>query len=160
MATDKNQALINYLITCPGIFKKPLYFNLAEPSDGIAQFITMSNDRAIDTAYIDGSINKLYSMTIICFVSITNKPIIKMEGVDNENIIDYSEIQTLVEWITEQNLKNSFPDFGNDCVVERIYTSSEQPRLDMIDNSVKPALAKYSFTVNVRYIDNTETIWN
>nr|DAG72223.1 MAG TPA: Minor capsid protein from bacteriophage [Caudoviricetes sp.] len=160
MAVDKNQALVDYLITCPQIFQKPLYFNLADPVDGIAQFVTMSNDRATQTPFIDGAVAKLYSLTIICFVSITNKPIIKIEGVDNENIIDYSEIQDLIQWITEQNKAKVFPNFGDKCIVDEVYTTSEQPRLDAIDNSMKPALAKYSFTVNVRYTDKTDVIWN
>lgn len=160
MATiDKNKALVDYLITCPDIFQKPLYFNLADPTDGIAQFVTMANDRATQTPFIDGAVDKMFSLTVICFVSITNKPIIKIEGVDNENIIEYSEIQQLIEWIAEQNNKKVFPDFGENCTVEEIYTAAEQPRLDLIDTTMKPALAKYSFTVNVKYVDKTNIIW-
>ncbi len=157
---DKNNALITFLLTCPDIYKKPLYFNLAEPQDGIAQFVTMSNDTATQIPFIDGSVAKRYSLTVICFVSISSRPIVKIEGVENENIIEYEEIQNLINWISAQNAAHNFPNFGESCVVEKIYSTAEQPRLDLIDNSVQPALAKYSFTINVEYIDNENKLWN
>lgn len=157
---DKNQAMIDYFLTCEPIFKSTLYFNFANIKDATKQFITQSNDVNIDKPFIDGAIQKRYSITITSFMSISNNPIIKVEGYSNENISDMVEVQTLIDWITEQNELKHFPDFGEGITVEDIKTTTSNPRLDSIDASTTPAIARYSFTVQVNYIDRTHIIWN
>jgi hypothetical protein len=156
---DKNQALIDYLLTCEPIYNSPLYFNFADAKNGINQLITLPNDKALDNEYIDGSVSKMYSLTIIVYLSIANKAIVKVAGVDNENVIDYSEVMALMEWIGEQNIKGNYPNFGDNCIVEKIETTSNAPRLDQINTTVTPPLATYSFTINVKYLDNTNKLW-
>jgi len=158
--TDKNQAMINYFLSCTPIYQSTLYFNFANTQDSAKQFITLSNDININTPYIDGAVRKRYSMTITSFTSISNNPIIKVAGYDNENISDLAEIQALIDWIAEQNEAEHFPDFGTGIVVEEIRTTTSNPRLDSIDATSTPAIARYSFTVQVDYIDLTKVIWN
>ena len=38
---DKNQATINYLLTCEPIYNTPLYFNFANIKDNVNQFLTL-----------------------------------------------------------------------------------------------------------------------
>ena len=99
-------------------------------------------------------------MTITSFTSISNNPIIKVAGYDNENISDLAEVQALMDWISTQNDSLHFPDFGTGIDVEEIRTTSSNPRLDAIDATSTPAIARYSFTVQVDYIDRTKVIWN
>ena len=157
---DKNQAMINYFLTCTPIYQSTLYFNFANIADAAKQFVTQSNDINLNTPYIDGAEKKRYSMTITSFTSISNNPIIKVAGYDNENISDLAEIQALIDWIAEQNENSHFPDFGTGIDVEKIQTTSANPRLDSIDANSTPAIARYSFTVQVEYIDRTKVIWN
>ena len=157
---DKNQAMINYFLTCEPIFNSTLYFNFANIKDATKQFITQSNDVNIDRPFIDGAIQKRYSITITSFMSISNNPIIKVAGYSNENISDMIEVQTLIDWITEQNEIKHFPDFGEDIIVDEIRTTTSNPRLDSIDASSTPAIARYSFTVQDNYTDYSHKIWN
>lgn len=157
---DKNQAMVDYFLTCEPIYYSTLYFNFANIKDAAKQFITQSNDVSINTPYVDGAVKKRYSMTITSFVSISNNPIIKVAGYDNENISDLAEVQALIDWITEQNENSHFPEFGDGVDVEEIRTTSANPRLDAIDATSTPAIARYSFTVQVDYIDRTKVIWN
>lgn len=160
MPVDKNQEMLNYFLTCQPIFQSTLYFNFANIQDAAKQFVTQSNDVNLSTAYVDGAVKRRYSMTITSFTSISNNPIVKVAGYDNENISDLAEIQALMDWIAEQNENLHFPDFGDGIDVEEIRTTSANPRLDSIDATSTPAIARYSFTVQVDYIDRTKVIWN
>ena len=160
MPIDKNNAMLQYLLTCEPINGSTLYFNFANAKDAITQFITLSNDRNIDTPYIDGSVRKRYALTVMSWLSISDNPIVKVEGFDNENISDIAEVQTLMDWINEQETLKNYPDFGEDIEVEAIRTTSNNPRLDEIDATSSPALARYSFTIQVDYIDYSLKLWN
>lgn len=157
---DKNNALIEYLLTCEPIHNSTLYFNFANVKDAAKQFVTLVSSRNINIPYIDGSVKKRLSMTVQSFLSITDNPIVTVSGFDNENISDMSEIQALIDWIDEQNQNHNYPNFGEDCEVEEITTTSNTPRLDMIDITVTPPIARYSFTIRVDYIDKSTKIWS
>lgn len=156
---DKNSAMISYLLSCEEISQSTLYFNFANIKDSITQFITLSQDVAVDTPYIDGSVLKRYSLTVISYLSISENPIVKVAGYTNENVSDMAEVQTLIDWIKAQNEERNFPNFGNDCLVESIRTTTNNPVLDQIDATKTPPLAKYTFTVQVDYIDYSKKLW-
>ena len=158
-AVDKNTAMVNYLLTCTDIAGSTLYFNFANIKNGITQFITLTQDKTIDVPFIDGSVLKRYSMTIISYLSISDNPIVKVAGYANENISDIAEVQTLIDWIQAQNNARNYPNFGTNCFVESIKTLTNNPVLDQIDATKTPPLAKYSFTIQVDYIDSSEKIW-
>ena len=52
--TDKNKAIIDYLLTCNDIRNSSLYFNFINAKDDTKQIIADSNDVGLDTHYIDG----------------------------------------------------------------------------------------------------------
>jgi len=159
MNVDKNQAVINYIIQCPTILNSPLYFNFINVQDDTNQFVTQSNDRYASRQYIDGSVLKIYSFTIILYKSAADIAVVKMDGFPNENISDMSDIQALIDWIREQKDLQNFPDFGEDCIVEDIYTTTENPSFDGIDDQTSPPLAIYSVTIEIQYLDVSKKIW-
>lgn len=156
---DKNQAIIDYLITCPAIQSNPLYFNFISAKDKSKQLITSANERVLDRTYIDGSVLKTYTATIIDFRAMAYKAVVKQLGYSDENIEDMWNVQDLINWISEQDELHNYPDFGDDCVVEEIRTTTENPVLDGIDTSTTPPLAQYSFTIEVKYLDTSKVIW-
>ena len=156
---DKNQAVIDYLITCPSIQNTPLYFNFINAQDDNKQIIILANDKAINKSYIDGSVLKRFTFTIIDFKSITFIPIPKQEGLSNENVEDMSTVQAIIDWISEQSDARNYPNFGEDCIVEDIRTTTDNPNLNGVDNSLVPALAKYSISIQVDYLDTSKMIW-
>lgn len=157
---DKNKAVVDYLLSCEAIYDSTLYFNFANLKEAVTQFITLASDKSVNEPYIDGSVKKRYSLTVQSILSITDNPVVKVAGYDNENISDMSEIQTLIDWIAEQNKLRNYPDFGEDCEIEEIRTTTNNPRLDLINTQVTPPLAQYSFTIEIDYIDYSEKIWN
>ena len=156
---DKNQAVIDYLITCPSIQNTPLYFNFINAQNDNKQIIILANDKAINKSYIDGSVLKRFTFTIIDFKSVTFIPIPKQEGMSNENVEDMSTVQAIIDWISEQADLRNYPNFGEDCLVEDIRTTTENPNLNGVDNSLVPALAKYSISIQVDYLDTSKMIW-
>lgn len=156
---DKNQAVIDYIVNCPTITNSPLYFNFINVEDDTNQFVTQSNERYVSREYIDGSILKIYSFTIITYRSAADIAVPKVYGYPNENVSDMSDIQALIDWIKTQNETHNFPDFGEDCIVDEISTTTDNPSFDGIDDQVSPPLAIYSVTIEIRYLDTSKVLW-
>lgn len=156
---DKNQAVIDYLLTCPSISGNPVFFNAIQAKDLTKEIVTVANDRTIHTPFIDGSVEKRYTFTIIDFRSITYNPLVTVPGYTNENVEDMLDVQGVIDWIEEQNDNRNFPLFGESCVIDSIHTATDNPNLDGVDTSLTPALAKYSIAVQIDYLDNSKAIY-
>ena len=159
MSVDKNQAVIDFLIQCPQVAGNPLFFNAITAEDNSNGIVTIANDKALDTPYIDGSVLKQFSFSLIAFKSVSYEPVPKAVLYTSENVDDLADVQSISDWVDEQNENRNYPDFGTDCVIDDMEMSSDVPSLNGIDTSVMPALAKYSFTINVNYLDITKKIF-
>lgn len=163
---DKNQAVINFLLTCPAIYNSPMFFNAIKAEDETKEIITIANDRLMNKRYIDGSVLKRYSFSIIDFRSITDNPIPKNLTTSttepeyiSENVEDMLDVQGIIDWIEEQKDNDNYPDFGEKCIMDDMVTTSDTPNLNGIDSGVTPSLAKYSITVNIDYVDTSKRIF-
>lgn len=156
---DKNQAMIDYLNTCPNIQTNPLYFNFINAKNDNKQIITLTNEKTVAKTYVDGSVLKQYSLVIVDFKSIAYKPVVKSAGYSDENVEDMLSVQQIIDWIDTQNDAQNYPNFGTDCVIEKISATSDNPVLDGIDTSISPALVQYSITIVVTYLDTSKVIW-
>lgn len=160
MTVDKNQAVINFLIQCPQIRDNPLFFNFAEAKNDNKQIVTMANDKSINKGFVDGSVSKRFTFTLIDYRSINYQALVKLPNYQNENVSEFLDIQSIMDWVNEQNELRNFPDFGNDCVIENMRTATDEPNLNGVDTSVSPSLAKYSMSIIIEYLDNSKKIWN
>ena len=158
--TDKNQAVINFLIQCPQIRSNPLFFNFAEAQNDNKQIVTMANDKIVNKGFIDGSVLKRFTFTLIDYRSVSYQSIVKLSGYQNENVSELMDIQYIMDWINEQADLHNFPDFGSDCVIESMKTATDEPNLNGVDTSVSPSLARYSMSIVIEYLDNSKKIWN
>ncbi len=159
MAVNKHQAVVDYIITCPTILNSPLYFNFINAKNDTNQFFTNSTDSYTNRNYVDGSVEKIYTFTILTFKSAADTAVVKMSGYENENLSDMSDVQNLIEWITEQNKLRNFPDFGEDCIIDSIETTTEEPKFEGINDQVSPPLAVYSTSIQIKYIDISNQLW-
>lgn len=156
---DKNQAVIDFLVTCPQIANNKLFFNFINGKDNDKQIITLSNDRRTNTMYVDGSIKKRFSFTIIDFRSVTYQAVVKTTGYPNENVEEMLDVQGILDWVNEQADARNFPDFGEDCLIDDMTTSTDTPNLNGVDTSINPAIAKYSISIFIDYIDTSKQLW-
>ena len=162
MAVDKNQAVINFITQCNTIANNPLFFNFLNAKDNSKQIITQANDISLNKPYIDGSVKKRYTFTIIDFRSVTYQPVPKIVGstvLTSENVDELFDVQGIMDWVNQQADAHNYPDFGEDCIIDEMRTTSENPNLNGIDTQVSPALAKYSMSIQIDYIDISKAIW-
>lgn len=156
---DKNKAVVDFIMTCPAIQNSPLFYNYGKVEDGNRQIITLANDIKSNTAYIDGSVRKTYMFTLIDYKSVSNMAVINREGAVDENIESAFEAQQLIDWVEEQSELRNYPNFGADCVIDDMHVVTDQPNMNGIDRAVTPALAKYSISIRIDYIDYSKAIW-
>lgn len=155
---DKNQAVIDFLLTCPSIANNSVFFNAIQAKDNTKEILTIPNDKSVHKPYIDGSVDKRYTFTIIDFRSISYNPLVTVQGYTNENVADMLDVQGIIDWIDQQNDNRNFPNFGSDCQVEAIRTLTDNPNLNGLDTSLNPVLAKYSISVQIDYLDKSKVI--
>ncbi len=134
--------------------------NFAEVEDNSRQIVTMANDRVVNKPYIDGSVLKRFTFTLVDYRTVTYQSIVKLEGYPNENVSELMDIQSVMDWINEQADLHNYPDFGSDCVIESMRTATDEPTLNGVDKSVSPSIAQYSMSIIIEYIDNSKKNWN
>ena len=154
---DKNQAVVDFLLTCPAIKESYLYFNFTQAEDNNKQIITLANEKSLQKNYIDGTVEKQYTFTLIDFKAMTPKPVV--EGRVDENVDDMLQVQELIDWVTEQNDLKNYPNFGDDCEIDEMRALTDNPNLNGIDSNISPALAKYSVSIQIDYLDKSKMIW-
>lgn len=156
---DKNQAVIDFLITCPAIRDNPLYFNFLNAKDGNKQFITSGNDKLMNKTYIDGSVSRRFTFTIIDYRSVAYQAVVKQAGYVNQNVEEILDVQGIIDWVNDQADARNYPNFGDDYEIDDMRPLTDNPNLNGVDTSVTPALAKYSMSIQIDYIDKTKAIW-
>lgn len=156
---DKNQAVIDFLVQCPQIRDNPLFFNFINAKDDNKQIATVSNDRSLNQSFVDGSVLKRYTFSLIDFKSVAYMAIVKQEGYVNENVEDMMDTQSIIDWVEQQADERNYPDFGEDCIIDSMRTTTTNPNLNGVDTSVTPALAKYSISIQIDYLDISKVIW-
>lgn len=164
-AVDKNKAVIDYLLQCTDIYNSPLYFNLIDAGDNSIQILTTAEDKVLSKPFIDGSVLKRYTFNLITFKSMSDMEIVKItagtsEDYTNENVDELNDVQKLLDWVVEQDELHNYPDFGNDCIVDSIDTTTDVPNFDGINTEMTPPLAMYRISIVIEYLDNSKVIYN
>lgn len=159
MSVDKNKAVLEFIANYDGIETSPIFVNFMRANDDDIQFITDSNEKALDKKFIDGSVMKRYTFSLIITKSITDMAIAK-DIMVNENIDDIADLQKFMDWVNDQGEMFNFPDFGEDCSIEEMHTVAENPDLTGVNTEVTPALALYSIEIRIDYIDYSRTVWS
>ena len=156
---DKNQAIIDFLSNCPSLKDNAMFFNFIKAKDNNKQIATIATDKTLDTPYIDGSVLKRYEFTFIDYKSATYNPLVMAYTQGNENVDDMLDVQSIMDWVTEQADSINYPNFGDKCEIDDMNVLTNMPNINGIDTSTSMPLAKYSFTIRIEYIDNTKRIW-
>lgn len=156
---DKTESVITFLLDCPAIKNNPFFFNFLQAKDDNKQFVTTANDKNMNRKFIDGSELKRYTFTIIDYRTVAYQAIVKQAGYPNENVQEYLDVQGIIDWIDTQENARNYPNFGNDCIVDSMRTLTDSPRLNGVDTSLTPALAKYSISIQIDYLDMTNRNW-
>lgn len=155
---DKNKKFVEFLRTCPTIKANPLFFNFGNVENNAAQLNIQSDDRALHKPYIDGSVSMRYTCSVDCFKSIACIPVVA--GSSDENMDDLAEVQSVLDWVHEQGELRNFPNFGSDCVIDKMETLTTKPALINVQSNLNPPVAIYRIMIQIDYIDNHNKLWN
>ena len=161
---DKNKAIVDFLLTCPYIQNNPAFFNFGQAKPNSKQIVTMATDIRINQSFVDGSVKRRYTFTIIDYKSIAYNAVVtrtvnETSTTVSENLDNAFEVQQVSDWVTEQSILRNYPDFGSDCVIDDMLVVTDQPNVNGVDKAVTPALAKYSISIRIEYIDYSKAIW-
>ena len=161
---DKNTAVVNFLLNCDYIKTNPLFYNFGEAKSNNKQIVTHSTDIRVNEPYIDGSVKKRYTFTIIDYKSVAYNAIItrtinEVSTPVSENLDNAFEAQQVADWVEQQSDLRNYPDFGSDCVIDDMLVVTDQPNMNGVDKAVTPVLAKYSISIRIDYIDYSKAIW-
>lgn len=158
MATDKNQAITNFFQTYADISNNPLFFNFGDIENDAYQVNVSTNDVSLNRKYVDGSELRRYTIYIDSFKSISTTPVIA--ELSAENLDEMQEVQNLLDWIIEQADSHNYPDFGENCIIDAMTTSTTEPALVGVDSSLNPPIAIYRIEIRIDYIDTSKQIWS
>ena len=156
---DKSRALLSFLQTCPEISATPLFFNFGNVEDNAHQAIINSDDVALHTPFIDGSVAKRFTFSIDSFKSVAYNPVTQEYLANDENLTEFEGVQQILDWVTAQEKLNNYPNFGTDCIIDEMKVLTTKPELVGVDTSLNPPMAVYRLSIQIDYIDNTDKAW-
>lgn len=158
---DKDSVMLEYILTCPTISENSLFFNYADGEDNTNHFVTDATDVRTHKPFVDGSVMKRYSFMILVYKSLGYTPISPDEVANDENLDELLEVQTIIDWITEQGELRNFPDFGEKIEVEEMICLTDKPVLmGTFTDTMGTPMARYSITIQIDYLDKTKMIWS
>lgn len=142
MATNKHQALHDWVATCPLLTDTPLFDFLSERDGSVALSPT-----ATDTwvkRYVRDSGIKQYSFQLQRMAAVS-------DSTDATNTENMQIIQSWVDWLEAQQKAENFPDFGENCYGYRIMTLNNMPTLAM---RYENGMGKYTFPATIQYYED------
>ena len=157
---EKDDIMIEYLLQCSSVGDRSLFFNYAEGEDDTNHFVTQATDVKTQKPFIDGSVEKRYSFTLISYKSIGYRPVDNDNVSSDENLDELAEVQAIIDWINVQSESKIYPDFGANCQIDEMICTTDKPvLLGVFADTQGNPMARYSMTIQIDYLDITKKIW-
>lgn len=138
---NKNIAMLDYLRQYPGLTSY-LYFNTILPYIGTTAVQTVYGE-AWEKKYVRGHGVKQWDFALVYIAPADT-------GTSDTNADQTQAAQDFMDWVSEQNNKENFPDFSPGKVLS-IENLQNMPNFAGIDNN--EGAAKYMFQCRVRYYE-------
>ena len=121
-----------------------LNFNFSPESPNSISLLTNYSDKG-RKKYITGDALKEYGFSIIIVKEYSSES-------DDLNLEAMNFAQTFMEWLEEQNEKKEYPDFGENCTIEKMENLQNMPNLSGVN--YEAGLARYMIQVRIIYTEN------
>ena len=118
-----------------------LSFNFSPESEDSILLITNYSDK-VRKRYVTGDVQKEYGFTIIIVKSYST-------GCDDLNLEAMNFAQAFMDWMDEQDEKRDYPDFGENCTVEKMECLQNMPNLSGVNQD--GTMARYMIQARVIY---------
>ncbi len=121
-----------------------LNFNFSPESPNSISLLTNYSDK-VRKKCITGDALKEYGFSIIIVKEYSSES-------DDLNLEAMNFAQTFMEWLEEQNEKKEYPDFGENCTIEKMENLQNMPNLSGVN--YEAGLARYMIQVRIIYTEN------
>lgn len=118
-----------------------LNFNFSAESPDSISLITNYSDKIIKK-FITGETQKEYGFTIVIVKTYSSEH-------DDLNLEAMNFAQAFMDWLDDQNEKKAYPDFGENCTIEKMENLQNMPNLSGIN--YEEGLARYMIQVRIVY---------
>ena len=133
-----------------------IILNFGKVENGAHQANMRSDDVSLHRPYIDGTELKRYTFHLDSFKSVAYNPVI--QGLPDENMEDFAEVQALLDWINEQGELKNYPAFEN-CIIDKMRSLSSKPVLVGVNTTLSPPTAVYRISIQIYYLDTSKQLW-
>lgn len=120
-----------------------LSFNFSPESVDSISLVTNYSDK-IRKKFVTGKVQKEYGFSIIIVKSYSTDQ-------DDLNLEAMNFAQAFMDWLEEQNDNRNFPDFGDNCVVEKMENLQNMPNLSGVNYD--EGLARYMMQARIIYTE-------
>ena len=118
-----------------------LNFNFSPESTDSISLITNYSDK-VRKKYITGDVQKEYGFSIVIVKEYSSE-------VDDLNLEAMNFAQAFMDWLDSQNEMKEYPDFGENCTIEKMENLQNMPNLSGIN--AEAALARYMIQARIIY---------
>ena len=132
--------MVDYITQCAEV--KDLFFNFSTSKNGDTVIAPIASDYTVQE-YIDKSALKWYDFSIIQFWPLSTEPN------DSTNADIMFDVEEVMQWISDQEDAENYPNFGDKCEVQEISVLQDIPTVAGQDQSG----AKYMFSCRVEYLE-------
>ena len=147
---------LKWLLQSDYIKNHKLFLNTASAQDNNIQIVTQQIPGNQIKKFVDGS--KAYPITfsINTFKTVSYEHLVKTMVEGNENVEDILNVQKIIEFVKEMDAKSNYPAFADNITVEKIYCQYDTPSTPAIDNTLNPALAKFTIPIVCEVFEDVE----
>ena len=138
MATNKHEAVWDWIQTCPHI--KDLFFNFSQSDPEDTALIP---SETVLAKYIDGSSLRRYDCALTRILRCSFEPN------DTANIDSVVDFEQIVAWLEEQNENGNFPEFPDGETPHEIFVSPNESGFAVAQDL---SAAKYMLQFQIEYM--------
>lgn len=116
-------------------------FNFSPESTDSISLITNYSDK-VKKKYITGDVQKEYGFSIVIVKEYSSET-------DDLNLEAMNFAQAFMDWLDSQNEKKEYPDFGENCAIEKMENLQNMPNLSGVN--YEAGLARYMMQARIIY---------
>ena len=141
---DKHHAMVEFFQPKIEELSAEMNFNFSGESTDSVAFVTDYSDQ-VKKRYIRCGAVKEYGFTIILTKSYSPYG-------DDVNLEAMTFAQSLMDWVEEKNRKKQYPEFPENCRVQKIEVMQNMPNLAGVN--MEQLTARYMFQCRVTYYES------
>lgn len=147
---------LKWLLQSDYVKNHKLFLNTSSAQENNIQIITQQLPENQIKKFVNGSKSYPITFSINIFKTTSFNHLVKTMVEGNENVEDILNVQKIIEFVKEMDAKGNYPTFADNITVEKIYCQYNTPSTPAVDNSLNPALAKFTIPIVCEVFEDVE----